>query len=534
MIARLIFITGSRAGTAVDLGERDHTIGRGADRTIAFGPQEILVSTRHASIAYGLGEYVLRDDASRNGTFVNGDRLKGERPLGDGDVIQFGPGGPAAKFVRDAEPGAARTLDPAELSAALELIERTARKTPHARDTVAADAVFAGPSTEATRRRRRWEIAALLAVVGVGALAVVAWQQRREARFEHALVELAVALADERSSRGVLEQNLAAVGARYDSLQLAVDRARESVARDPRVDASVVRNYSRGVALLVFAYGFGEGNQLLRYAADGDGQIVTTPGPGGRAVPSVMLGGAGPPVRREGTATGFLIDSTGWLVTNRHVARPWEDDPGLDALRESGFKVSGRLLELRAYFPPGDQSAPLVVEKVSANADAALLRVLGNGVSVPVLPLGPQTTTPRPGDQLISIGYPTGPFNLLFRVNERDRLAIVERVGDNQGRLVAELARRRLIQPLITSGSVSDTTASEVIHTAATTVGGSGGPLVDADLRVAAVQYAILTAPNPGDPFRTQRAVPVRYVWDILPPEVRNRLRNVAGDSAGQ
>ncbi len=96
--------------------------------------------------------------------------------------------------------------------------------------------------------------------------------------------------------------------------------------------------------------------------------------------------------------------------------------------------------------------------------------------------------------------------------------------GDDVRDLIAELARRRLIQPLIMNGNVSDTTPTEVIHSAVTTVGGSGGPLIDIRQRVVAVHYAVVLAPNPRDPFRTQRAVPIRFAWDILPPRLRRTI----------
>jgi hypothetical protein len=122
------------------------------------------------------------------------------------------------------------------------------------------------------------------------------------------------------------------------------------------------------------------------------------------------------------------------------------------------------------------------------------------------------------------IGYPTGVHNLLFRVSREDRADILSTAGDDARRLAEELANRRLIQPLITNGSISDTTGTEVIHTAATTVGGSGGPLIDGQQRVVAIHYASVRSPAPGDPFQTQRGVPIRFAWSILPPSVRLRL----------
>src|SRR6185503_159904 len=95
--ARLIFLTGSRAGTGVTLPEGVATIGRGADRTIHLSGDELLVSTEHATIDCRDGRYFVRDGGSRNGTFVNGEAIT-EREITDGDMIMFGAGGPTARF----------------------------------------------------------------------------------------------------------------------------------------------------------------------------------------------------------------------------------------------------------------------------------------------------------------------------------------------------------------------------------------------------------------------------------------------------
>jgi hypothetical protein len=141
-----------------------------------------------------------------------------------------------------------------------------------------------------------------------------------------------------------------------------------------------------------------------------------------------------------------------------------------------------------------------------------------------VIPLAAASSAPSPGDRLIFIGYPTGTFNLLFRASEQDRDEIMRAAGDDAGRLVEELAQRRQIQPLIIDGAVTDTTAMELVHSAATTVGASGGPLIDSHHQVVAVQNAILLSPNPNDPFRTQRGVPIRYAWEILPRAIRPQI----------
>src|SRR2546428_4645319 len=104
----LTILTGSKAGAQVPLEDRPATFGRGPDRTLVFRPEEIVVSAEHAAIELRGGRWVLRDVGSTNGTFVNGERVR-ERVLEDGDVIQFGAGGPAGRFEMEAAEGVSPT-----------------------------------------------------------------------------------------------------------------------------------------------------------------------------------------------------------------------------------------------------------------------------------------------------------------------------------------------------------------------------------------------------------------------------------------
>lgn len=74
----------------VVLADRDRfTIGRGEEVDVALDDE--LVSRLHAEIERIGGEWTVSDDGlSRNGSFLNGERISGRRRLGDGDVLLFG------------------------------------------------------------------------------------------------------------------------------------------------------------------------------------------------------------------------------------------------------------------------------------------------------------------------------------------------------------------------------------------------------------------------------------------------------------
>ncbi|MDX2177430.1 MAG: FHA domain-containing protein [Candidatus Sumerlaeia bacterium] len=63
------------------------TIGRSSDNVVAL--QDRSISSRHAEITYEMGDWVVRDLGSSNGSLVNGRKFT-EHKLKDGDILKFG------------------------------------------------------------------------------------------------------------------------------------------------------------------------------------------------------------------------------------------------------------------------------------------------------------------------------------------------------------------------------------------------------------------------------------------------------------
>lgn len=90
--------SGSRAGQEQSFDEGTIRIGREPSSDIAFDPhKDIVVSGRHAEMAFVSGQWILRDVGSSNGTWIDGDRITSV-PLRSGQSVQFGRGGPRVEI----------------------------------------------------------------------------------------------------------------------------------------------------------------------------------------------------------------------------------------------------------------------------------------------------------------------------------------------------------------------------------------------------------------------------------------------------
>ncbi len=75
-------------GTMHPLLEETSTVGRTPANTIAL--RDVSVSAKHAQVVRTAEGFVIEDVGSRNGTFVNSEKLTEKRLLADGDLVRLG------------------------------------------------------------------------------------------------------------------------------------------------------------------------------------------------------------------------------------------------------------------------------------------------------------------------------------------------------------------------------------------------------------------------------------------------------------
>lgn len=116
---RLIVRRGPQPNQVYELNKDIITVGRDITNDIVINDPE--VSRHHMRFTRGAGGYTLEDLGSTNGTFINGQRLNGAKPLSNGDMIGLGEtvtlgyevgnparqDAPASPYARQAPPAAA-------------------------------------------------------------------------------------------------------------------------------------------------------------------------------------------------------------------------------------------------------------------------------------------------------------------------------------------------------------------------------------------------------------------------------------------
>ncbi len=89
MEVKLVVVGGRHAGKEIPVTGPQFLIGRG--EKCQLRPQSDMVSREHCAIVIEEGSVSVRDLGSRNGTFVNDQRVQGTRKLHGGDRLKIGP-----------------------------------------------------------------------------------------------------------------------------------------------------------------------------------------------------------------------------------------------------------------------------------------------------------------------------------------------------------------------------------------------------------------------------------------------------------
>ena len=397
------------------------------------------------------------------------------------------------------------------------------------------------------RRTLRFGVALLivLAALAIAGIGFLSWRsQRQNVRVYSALAKLQTGIASEsellelaRRARAQVEQSAAdSTEAQRQDLKRQSKELRDKLAgADPTqvaelerqlrtsnarlqrletestVAQDVIRSYSASVCLLHVVVGFRDKGSglVLRYTTLSQ---AGSPLANANGEAQVQLGGIGPEVRMDAFGTGFLASADGRIVTNHHVVEPWWKNDDIAELLKQAPDIEPKVVEMTAYFPGISHGISVGLQKISSDADLAVVAGNLSGLNLKLLTMDDSPKAAVSGQPVVLIGYPTGVDAILARTSDDAVRSIAANTSGDAKSLMTELAHRNLIRPINTQGHIGDVLADKIVYDAQTTHGGSGGPLFNAEGKVIAVNVAMLR-----DFGGSNFAIPVRYAKPLLP-----------------
>jgi S1-C subfamily serine protease len=315
-------------------------------------------------------------------------------------------------------------------------------------------------------------------------------QKSREAQNQELSASVSRQLEELRAESADLRKQISATTgasvAELDSRLKQTDSRIGKLENESRIAQEIVRDYSNSVCLIYAIVGFRErksGARLMFAGVDANGNPLLDDK--GNVV--VTTEGGSRPVHLHVFGSGFLIDTTGHILTNRHVLQPWWHN----AIPVPSENFEPTIESMAAYFPGYETPLPLHVRSLSEDFDLGLATV-----ELPQSrprPVAIDQQAPISGSPVVLIGYPTGVEGIIARIDEPTLKQIAQTAGNNPEGLVQELARRKLIRPLVTQGHLGVVGPDRLVYDAQTTHGGSGGPVFDASGKVIGVNFAVLS-----------------------------------------
>ena len=298
---------------------------------------------------------------------------------------------------------------------------------------------------------------------------------------------------------GVLRSQLSAVEDRLQRLET-----------EGKVAQTIIQAYEPSVCLVHVIVGFRDRvtGLNLRYARLTDsGEPVTDE----HNNPLVGLTGDGPDVHLDVFGTGFLVSDKGQILTNHHVAEPWWNNDDLKEMTQQG--VEPIAAEMTVYFPGMDHGVAVTTERISSDADVALLKGDFSKSRIKEIAFADGHGSAVSGRPVVLLGYPTGMNAILARTGEQTLQSIATTTKGDPKEVMEELARRHLIRPVVTQGHIGDVLPDKIIYDAQTTSGGSGGPLFNSEGKVIGINFAMVR-----DFGGSNFAIPIGYGKSLLRP----------------
>jgi serine protease Do len=557
-------------------------LGRDDTSTVKYdADRDDLVGRKHARISRDPGDaagFLIEDTASRNGTFVNGQRVTGAVKLQPGDRVQLGTGGP--EFTFDVEPKPAGTAKATRIADSVETSGAPATRVAEGASvaTAAGGKTTVGKatvermisSTVAETKKKEGKkyatvgaIAAVVILVLAGlAIGGVWWyNSRQQAALQSELANKSAQLesqaADVKSRIDAGGIGAAEISDKYGKAVVFIQGSWQLINKETK--SPIYHQFmpnNREVLGRLLNQNFGKGpiipdggNAIPLYVKTETGyEPMLTDKPTELTQP---IGGAGY------TCTGFIVTTDGFILTNRHCSSPWKSQYGFPGNYPPGVVIApDGSIAGAGVNPPGDwipdntKSVPrqyqvsgtgaskfdgqqkltimlpgsdtqIEAQKIadSVRHDVAMLKISVPG-NLPKVELYDADATLKKGDSLVIMGYPGGASEVYAPIKSRNFLNAENKFTIIPDPTVSVTTVGNIVKEVESAESekvrMSDRGDSIRYAQNLTWGGNSGGPVFDMQGRVIAIHFAG-TAGGGGAGPAAGIGVPIKYGLQLFP-----------------
>src|SRR5215204_469538 len=542
-------------------------LGRDPSSTVKYDPdRDDLVGRQHAKITQDPNDpsqFIVTDMNSRNGTFVNRQRLTGTTRINPGDVVQLGPGGP--EFVFEIEPrpaGATKATRVAQTgpmaptmpgAPSTRVAPTGGGPAPTFPPTTPAGPPPSGGVGKATVERIVSQnvqqakksqgrtfmavgaaVIVLVVVVLGGVGGFLLWRTKSQATTEISTLKKGL---DEAKATDTAAAAAAAAAAPMKATEVVSNYGKAVV----KIDVAWKLVSQQGNGLVYHQYTVYNGRPAALYVKVADGSIEPYLTYNSNNL-NVGIGG-------RHTGSGFAVSSDGFILTNRHVAAAWESSyhfpPSADngilvatgpdgkmtpvaavptapanwipaQSKQDGISYDGRNDHLDVLFPKSERKLSAKLSAVSPRHDVAMIKVDSPG-TLPAVEINDNYESIQAGETSIVLGYPAISAPVYGIVKSQDPMNTETRGIEIPDPTVTVGNVGRIYRQSEGAAGADKTTVSVIgdsyqLQINTTGGGNSGGPVFDDHGRVIAIFYAGLSDGRTA----VTCAVPIRYGRELM------------------